>query len=93
MVDVLLVFFRSSIRSGGGDSAQFESMFGMARRFPSIRVGSSEKKERKKNRDYENFPRTSGEAVAMSFGSLDQLYSKPEKPSSAGKVGIDEVLL
>ena len=35
-------------RSGSAASSQFESMFGMARRFPSIRLKGSAKKEAKR---------------------------------------------
>ena len=73
-----------------------ESMFGMARRFPSIRLTSAEKKRAKKalnggSKEYENFPRCEGgERVPMSFGgTLEGLYSKPDKnggskPGSGG---------
>ncbi len=76
---------RNSVSSSAG--SQFESMFGMARRFPSIRMNSSAKKEEKKRRRRmssatdasEEFPpRSGGNTIPLSFGqSIEQLYSKP----------------
>ena len=76
--------FRStfgSTKSGGSSPPPFESMFGMARRFPSIRLTSAAKKEEKKKKQMldENFPREAGSEVQLSFGSLDQLYSSTSK--------------
>lgn len=65
----------------------------MARRFPSIRINSSSKKEEKKKRlstpDYstEEFPRNGGNTIPLTFGqSLEQLYSKPNAVKKANTI-------
>ena len=74
----------SSRRSETAGSGQFESMFGMARRFPSIRMTPTGKKEKKRRRSEQGegheFPRSSGNNINISFGgTMDGLYSKPSK--------------
>ena len=75
----------TSYGGGGNNRAEVESMFGIARRFPSIRLNASAKKAKKKqDAAADNFPRDSGNNVSLTFaGSLDRLYSQPEKPPKA----------
>lgn len=60
------------------DGKEYETMFALARRFPSIRMESSKKKEQK---------RRSQTSSTLSFGqSLDQLYSKPDRKKKSNTI-------
>lgn len=69
------------------NSPYYETMFGMARRFPSIRMTPSGKKSRKRKTSLaqsttsstEDFPRSAGNNISLDFETLDGLYSKPHR--------------
>ncbi len=63
-------------------SDAIESVYGMARRFPSIRMNSTASRRRKKMIS-EQFPRsTANEIIPLSFVSLEQLYARPSSKGS-----------
>eukprot|EP00094_Tigriopus_californicus_P000282 TCALIF_00273-PA protein Name:"Protein of unknown function" AED:0.04 eAED:0.04 QI:0/0.66/0.5/0.9/1/1/10/140/731 len=92
-----IVLNQSSSRGGPRDSPvgshpnpnspYYETMFGMARRFPSIRLTPNGKKSRKRKTSLaqsttsstEDFPRSGGNNISLDFETLDGLYSKPQK--------------
>ena len=82
----------------GAASPEVESMFSIARRFPSIRLNASAKKAKKRQEasigdNKENFPRDSGNNVSLTFGSsLDRLYSQPEKNGINANAKVTELV-
>lgn len=58
--------------------------FGIARRFPSIRLNSAAKKAAKKQQSSNTFPRQGGNSISIDFdGSIGkEIYSKPNKANT-----------